>query len=94
MKESIQYAAAPVAFKFALSQLVNIRISEEFGEVQARAQYATSENQYLIHYQAADKCARSRWFGESELEPVQSDEHPGAPVFAGINLPEGAEVTE
>ena len=36
--------AAP--FKFELSQLVEMRISDEWGEVKARAQYAYGENQY------------------------------------------------
>ncbi len=42
----------PVAkdFKFCLGQLVNLRISDEWGEVQARAQYLNGENQYLVHY--------------------------------------------
>lgn len=36
-------AILPVAkdFKFCLGQLVNLRISDEFGEVQARSQHVT-----------------------------------------------------
>lgn len=94
MKEKIQYAAEPQKFKFSLSQLVNIRISEEWGEVQARAQYANSENQYLIHYQAADKCARTNWFTESALDAVEDDQHHGCPVFGAVDLPKGSVVEE
>ncbi|EFA4773053.1 hypothetical protein ACP3NP_004872, partial [Escherichia coli] len=43
-----------IPFKFELSQLVEVRISDEWGEVKARAQYADGENQYLLHYKAAD----------------------------------------
>lgn len=82
------------AFKFDLSQLVNMRISDEWGEVQARAEYAHSENQYLIYYKAADGCARIDWFGESTLDAVEDERHPGCPVYAGIELPEGAVVEE
>ena len=41
----IAIGAESVPFKFELSQLVTMRISEEWGEVQARAQYANGENQ-------------------------------------------------
>lgn len=43
----IVIGAAAVPFKFELSQLVEMRISDEWGEVKARAQYADGENQYL-----------------------------------------------
>lgn len=83
--------AAP--FKFELFQLVEMRISDEWGEVKARAQYADGENQYLIHYKAADGRATTEWFGESMLEATEDACHPGCPVFACMELPEGA-VTE
>lgn len=79
-------------FKFDLSQLVNVRISDEWGEIDARAEYAHSENLYLIHYKAADGCARTNWFPESVLSAVEDENHPGCPVYAGIELPEGAAV--
>lgn len=82
------------AFKFSLGQLVNLRISDEWGEVQARAQYLNGEDQYLVYYQAADKCATERWYSESQLVAVEDECHPGCPVFAGVELPEGAIVTE
>lgn len=69
-----------------------MRISDEWGEVKARAQYADGENQYLIHYKAADGRATTEWFGESMLEATEDDRHPGCPVFAGMKLPEGAVV--
>ncbi len=81
-------------FKFHLSQLVNLRISDEWGEVQARAQYLNGENQYLVHYQAADKCATERWYSESQLVAVEDDRSPGLPVFGCVDLPEGAVVEE
>ena len=86
----------PVAkdFKFCLGQLVNLRISDEFGEVQARSQHVTGENQYFIYYQAANKCATERWFSESQLVAVVDDRSPGMPVFGCVELPEGAVVEE
>lgn len=81
-------------FKFHLGQLVNIRISDEWGEVQARGQYRSDENQYFIHYQAADKCATTRWYSESQLVAVEDDRSPGMPVFGCVELPPGAVVEE
>lgn len=86
----ISIGAESVPFKFELSQLVTMRISDEWGEVQARAQYANGENQYLIHYQAADGRATTEWFGGSMLIAMEDKRHPGCPVFACIDLPEGA----
>lgn len=79
-------------YKFHLSQLVNLRISDEWGEVQARAQYLNGENQYLVHYQAADKCATERWYSESQLVAMEDDRSPGMPVFGSVDLPEGEKV--
>ncbi|HFW2686858.1 TPA: hypothetical protein ACIBAO_001403 [Salmonella enterica subsp. enterica serovar Waycross] len=92
MKAEKTFAATAPDFAFELDQLVDIRISDEWGQVKARAQYTSGENQYLIHYQAADRCARSTWFGESELEAVYDDNYPGCPVFAAVELPEGTKV--
>lgn len=84
----------PVAkdFKFCLGQLVNLRISEEFGEIQARSQNLNGENQYFIHYQAADKCATERWYNESQLVAVEDERSPGMPVFGCVGL-SGSEIT-
>ncbi|MDM2927028.1 hypothetical protein [Citrobacter sp. Cpa228] len=86
----------PVAkdFKFCLGQLVNLRISDEFGEVQARSQHVTGENQYFIYYQAANKCATERWFSESQLVAVEDDRSLGMSVFGCVELPEDAVVEE
>lgn len=50
--------AAP--FKFELSQLVEMRISDEWGEIKARAQYADGENQYLYAHPEQLKSLTSR----------------------------------
>lgn len=95
-KEQNVAAIFPVAkdFKFCLGQLVNLRISDEFGEVQARSQHVKGENQYFIYYQAANKCATERWYSESQLVAVEDDRSPGMPVFGCVELPEGAAVEE
>ncbi|HEN3542580.1 TPA: hypothetical protein U5E01_003790 [Yersinia enterocolitica] len=81
-------------FKFELNQLVEPRISDEWGEVRGRAEFVASENQYFIFYKAADGRALSAWFNESELEAVEDDRHPGCPVYAPIDPPKGAVVEE
>ncbi|HDL7689604.1 TPA: hypothetical protein P0N90_004286 [Yersinia enterocolitica] len=81
-------------FKFELNQMVNIAVSDEFGEVKGRAEYASTENQYYIHYKAADGRALNAWFNECDLEAVADDRHPGCAVYAGRELPAGAVVEE
>ncbi|HEA0254990.1 TPA: hypothetical protein RU600_004888 [Salmonella enterica] len=94
MGTPVKFARTAPDFVFELDQLVDICISDEWGQVKASAQYASGENQYLIHYQAADKCARSAWFGESELDAACDDCYPGCPVFAAVELPEGAKAED
>ncbi|EAB9752207.1 hypothetical protein ABK178_003745 [Salmonella enterica subsp. enterica serovar Brandenburg] len=83
-------AVAGRPFKFGLTQVVGLRASNECGEVKARTQYADGENRYLIYYQNARRMAQLKWFGESMLEMVEDDNHPGVPVFAVTELPDGA----
>ena len=55
-------------FKFELSQTVTLKASGEQGEVIARAEYTSSENNYCVRYKAADgRCAQC-WWEESALE--------------------------
>ena len=93
-KKAVQIAVNAPMFKFDLNQVVKVRVSDEFGEVRGRAQYAHAENQYYIHYRAADGRALSDWFGESELVSAEDELHPGCPICACIDLPEGAKVEE
>jgi len=44
-----------------------IDASGENGEVIARAQYATSEDTYLLRYKSADGRAVEAWWGESAI---------------------------
>lgn len=81
-------------FKFDLSQLVNISISDEWGEVKGRAEYSAHENSYFVHYKAGDGRAVSSWIDESDLHAVEDENHPGCPVYAGRELPKGAVVEE
>ncbi|WP_261533587.1 hypothetical protein [Burkholderia multivorans] len=55
-------------FKFALGVRVTIATSGEAGEVIGRAEYATSENGYLVRYQSSDGGAVEAWWGESALQ--------------------------
>lgn len=56
-----------MSFKFALKQKVVITASGEAGEVTGRAEYATSENSYLLRYRAGDGRAVEQWWSESAL---------------------------
>jgi hypothetical protein len=55
------------AFKFEIKQPVIIDTSGETGIVQGRAQYANSENSYLVRYKAGDGRAAEVWWTEDAL---------------------------
>lgn len=59
-----------VNFKFELDQEVIIAVSNEQGLIIARAQYRTSENQYLLRYKNNEGRAVEEWWGESALYSV------------------------
>lgn len=61
-----------MSFKFALEQVVQVSVSGEKGHVKGRAEYANMNNQYYIHYQAADSRAVNGWFDENELSPAET----------------------
>ncbi|EFB5188733.1 hypothetical protein NZZ21_001458 [Escherichia albertii] len=82
MDETKQKTLSPVPFKFQLSQWVKMCISNEYGEVKARTQYMNNENQYLIHYLAANGCAMTNWFAESELIAVKDKSNQGLSIFS------------
>lgn len=54
--------------KFVLAQQVQIKASNEQGEVIARAEYLNSENMYLLRYKSSDGPAVEAWWGESALQ--------------------------
>ena len=58
---------APNFFFFCLRQVVKIVESDEVGTVHGRAEYTTSEPQYLIRYKAADGRAVEAWWPENAL---------------------------
>lgn len=57
-------------FEHALNARVAIAASGETGEVIGRAQYTTTENQYLVRYKAGDGRAVERWWQQSALTPA------------------------
>lgn len=58
-------------FKFQLGQAVRMAVSEEAGNVEARAEYLNSENQYYILYKAADGRQVTAWWGESQIGALE-----------------------
>lgn len=84
-------SSASGVFMFELNQMVELRVSDEFGEVRGRAEYVNSENQYLVHYRAADGRAVSSWFDESLLLPLEDEKLPGAKVYACHTLKDDGE---
>lgn len=81
-------------FKFKLTQLVEISISSEWGEVKGRAEYSAHENSYFVHYRAGDGRAVSAWLNESDLSAVEDEKHKGSPVFAARDLPADAVIED
>lgn len=57
-------------FKFPLNMQAAIKISGEFGIITAASTSTHGEDQYLIHYKAADGTAREGWWYESMIEPA------------------------
>ncbi|CAB3962246.1 MULTISPECIES: hypothetical protein [Burkholderia] len=55
------------SFKYAIGSDVTIAASGENGEVVGRAEYAASENSYLVRYRSADGRAMECWWSESAL---------------------------
>ncbi|HGJ5876709.1 MAG TPA: hypothetical protein ACHBX0_10395 [Arsenophonus sp.] len=58
-------------FKHELGQVVKITISGEEGHIKGRAEYANMNNQYFVHYLAADGRGIDGWFDEGELSPAK-----------------------
>ncbi len=60
-------------FKFALGQILVIKCSGEYGEVIARAEYAHSEDCYLLRYKSANGRGFEDWWGVSALESKKTE---------------------
>jgi hypothetical protein len=58
-------------FEFSLGEPVVITVSGEAGEVIGRADYAASEDCYLVRYKAADGRAVEAWWSTGALEKLQ-----------------------
>lgn len=54
-------------FVFELNQPVRITVSSELGVVIARAEYAHSDNCYLLRYRSVQGAATESWWTESAL---------------------------
>lgn len=83
-------------FKFDLNQVVDIRVSGEWGHVKSRADSISGVNQYQVHYKAADGRVATGWFDENDLVATEDDRHPGAPVYVcnAEDVPEDAVIHE
>ena len=64
-------------FEFELNDEVIISVSGEEGEIIGRAEYLSSENTYLVRYQAADGRAVEAWWQESALELLEEPKDEG-----------------
>lgn len=58
------------SFLFDLKQVVKISESNESGTIIGRAEYVSSENQYLIRYKAADGRAVEVWWSENAISAL------------------------
>ena len=54
-------------FVFELGAKVQIKVSEERGEVTGRAEYTAAENAYHVRYLAGDGRATQQWWPQSAL---------------------------
>ncbi len=59
--------------RFELGAAVAITTSGEAGVVVARAEYQTSQDQYLVRYKTADGRATESWWGDDALEQVHAE---------------------
>lgn len=57
-------------FEFEIGQPVLITVSKETGNVIARAEFETCEQQYLVRYKSGEGCAVEQWWTESALSHV------------------------
>lgn len=63
-----------MAQRFTLALDDNAQIAfnrDEVGKVIARAQYANSQNQYLMEYRNGQGVAVEQWWGQSQLVKVE-----------------------
>lgn len=56
------------SFKFALQSSVTLIASGEVGTITGRAEYTSSQDNYLIRYRAADGRQVESWWGEDALK--------------------------
>ncbi|MDP3088852.1 MAG: hypothetical protein Q8M99_11785 [Methylotenera sp.] len=56
-----------MAFKFDIGDAVVIEVSGEGGIVIGRAEYVSSESNYLIRYKSSDFKAVEQWWSDSAL---------------------------
>ena len=54
-------------FRFNLGQEVKLQLSEEFGYVIGRAEYASGENNYWVRYLNSTGSMVENWYFESAL---------------------------
>ena len=59
-----------MSFKYELEQHVKLVESEETGEVIARAEYKTCQDNYLIRYKAGDGRMVENWWGEDAVSAI------------------------
>lgn len=62
-----------MSFKYDLKSRVKLNESEEHGEIVGRAEYAYTENTYLIRYKAGDERQVETWWGESTLSDIPAE---------------------
>ena len=55
-------------WEYNLEQAVILKFSREVGVVIGRAEYMSTEDQYLIRYKAADGRQVEAWWGASAIE--------------------------
>lgn len=57
-------------FQYFMYQEVRLVASEERGKIIGRAEFAASENTYLVRYKAGDGRQVESWWGESAIMKI------------------------
>ncbi|SCM79846.1 Bacteriophage protein (modular protein) [uncultured Pleomorphomonas sp.] len=70
-------------FKFKLGAIVALTHSPETGEVIGRAEYTTTENNYLVRYRAGDGRQTEAWWGESAIRAAGEQPSDAAAAYVG-----------
>jgi len=66
--EVVQVELEKASWEYELGQQVELKLSQESGYVEGRAEYQVSEKSYYVLYKAADGRQVSAWWAGSQIK--------------------------